>query len=121
MSHKLHVKHGDTVVVISGKDKGKQGKVTEAQPKKDRVIVEGINLVKRHTKPTQANPKGGIITKEAAIHVSKVMILIRKQRNQAALKKYSRRTEATSVQQSKAAHCWMKANKRGRRNTSCPD
>ena len=75
MSHKLHVKHGDTVVVISGKDKGKQGKVTEAQPKKDRVIVEGINLVKRHTKPTQANPKGGIITKEAAIHVSKVMIL----------------------------------------------
>lgn len=75
MSHKLHVKTGDTVVVISGKDKGKQGKITAAQPKKDRVIVEGVNLVKRHTKPTQANPKGGIITKEAAIHVSKVMIL----------------------------------------------
>lgn len=75
MSHKLHVKTGDTVVVISGKDKGKQGKITKALPKKDRVIVEGVNQVKRHTKPTQANPKGGIITKEAPIHVSKVMIL----------------------------------------------
>ena len=61
MSQKLHVKTGDTVVVISGKDKGKQGKITAALPKKGRVVVEGVNVVKRHTKPTQANPKGGII------------------------------------------------------------
>ena len=65
MSQKLHVKTGDTVVVISGKDKGKQGKITAALPKKGRVVVEGVNVVKRHTKPTQANPKGGIIEKEA--------------------------------------------------------
>ncbi len=75
MSQKLHVKTGDTVVVISGKDKGKQGKITAALPKKGRVVVEGVNAVKRHTKPTQANPKGGIIEKEAPINVSKVMIL----------------------------------------------
>ena len=55
MSQKLHVKTGDTVVVISGKDKGKQGKITAALPKKGRVVVEGVNVVKRHTKPTQAN------------------------------------------------------------------
>lgn len=74
MSH-LHVKTGDTVVVIAGKDKGKQGKIKAAMPDKNRVVVEGVNLVKRHTKPTQANPKGGIISKEAPIHVSNVMIL----------------------------------------------
>ncbi len=72
---KLHVKKGDTVLVLSGKDKGKQGKIVEAQPKKAKVIVEGINKVKRHTKPSQANPQGGIITKEAPIHSSKVMLV----------------------------------------------
>ena len=56
MSQKLHVKTGDTVVVISGKDKGKQGKITAALPKKGRVVVEGVNDFKRHTKPTQAYP-----------------------------------------------------------------
>lgn len=74
MSH-LHVKTGDTVVVIAGKDKGKLGTIKAAMPKKNRVVVEGVNMVKRHTKPTQANPKGGIISKEAPIHVSNVMIL----------------------------------------------
>ena len=72
---KLHVKKGDTVVVISGKDKGKKGKIVAAYPKKDRVVVEGVNQVKRHMKPTQSNPQGGIITKEAAIHVSNVMLV----------------------------------------------
>ena len=71
MSQKLHVKTGDTVVVISGKDKGKQGKIKAAMPKEGRVVVEGVNMVKKHTKPSQANPKGGIIEKEAPI----VMIL----------------------------------------------
>ncbi|KDE49715.1 50S ribosomal protein L24 [Geobacillus sp. CAMR12739] len=61
--------------VISGKDKGKQGVILAAFPKKNRVIVEGVNIVKKHAKPSQANPQGGIIEKEAPIHVSKVMPL----------------------------------------------
>ncbi len=72
---KMHVKKGDTVVVLSGKDKGKQGKIQQALPKKSKVVVEGINTVKRHTRPSQANPQGGIITKEAPIASSKVMLI----------------------------------------------
>ena len=75
MSQKLHVKKGDTVVVISGKEKGKQGEIIAVDIKKERVTVKGLNLVKRHTKPTQANPQGGIIEKEGTIHVSNVMVL----------------------------------------------
>ena len=75
MANKLKVKKGDTVVVISGKEKGKQGEIIAVEPAKERVTVKGLNLVKRHTKPSQANPQGGIITKEAPIHVSNVMIL----------------------------------------------
>lgn len=71
----MHVKKGDKVVVISGKDKGKQGTILEAYPKKNRVLVEGVNIVKKHAKPSQANPQGGIISREAAIHVSNVMPL----------------------------------------------
>ena len=71
----MHVKKGDKVKVISGKDKGKTGVVLTALPKKDRVLVEGINIVKKHTKPNQANPQGGIVSQEAAIHVSNVMLL----------------------------------------------
>ncbi|WP_156211623.1 MULTISPECIES: 50S ribosomal protein L24 [Megasphaera] len=71
----MHVKKGDTVIVIAGKEKGKKGKVIEALPKKERVVVEGLNLVKRHTKPSQNNPQGGILTKEAPIHVSNVMLV----------------------------------------------
>ena len=72
---KLHVKKGDTVVVLSGKDKGKQGKIVEALPKKAKVVVEGVNQVKRHTKPSQAYPQGGIITKEAPLNACKVMLV----------------------------------------------
>ncbi|HJV47042.1 MAG TPA: 50S ribosomal protein L24 [Bacillota bacterium] len=72
--NKLQVKTGDTVVVITGKDKGKKGRVLAAFPKVNRVLVEGVNLVKKHTKPNPANPQGGIVTKEAAIHASNVMI-----------------------------------------------
>ena len=71
----MHVKKGDKVVVISGKDKGKQRVILAAFPKKERVLVEGINLVKKHSKPTQANPQGGISEQEAPIHVSNVMPL----------------------------------------------
>jgi len=75
MSQKMHVKTGDTVVVIAGKEKGKEGKVKAALPKKNRVVVEGVNMVKKHQKPTPTNPQGGIIEKEASIHVSNVMIV----------------------------------------------
>lgn len=71
---KLHVKKGDQVQVISGKDAGKKGKILSAEPVKGRIIVEGINIAKRHTKPTQGRPQGGIIEKEAAIASSNVMI-----------------------------------------------
>ena len=69
----MHVKKGDKVMVISGKDNGKTGVVLAAFPKKDRVNVEGINIVKKHSKPSQLNPQGGINDQEAAIHVSNVM------------------------------------------------
>jgi large subunit ribosomal protein L24 len=69
----MHVKKGDKVMVISGKDKGKTGVVLAAFPKKSRVLVEGINIVKKHNKPSQLNPQGGINDQEAAIHVSNVM------------------------------------------------
>lgn len=72
---KLHVKKGDTVVVLSGKDKGKKGKILTALPQKERVVVEGVNIVKRHTKPTQKVMQGGIIEREAAIHSSNVMLV----------------------------------------------
>jgi len=67
----LNVKKGDQVIVITGKDKGKKGEVIAALPKDNRVIVSGINLVKRHQRQTPSNP-GGIVEKEAAIHVSNV-------------------------------------------------
>ena len=69
----MHVKKGDKVMVISGKDKGKTGVILAAFPKKDRVLVEGVNIVKKHSKPSQVNPQGGIISQEAPIHVSNVM------------------------------------------------
>jgi large subunit ribosomal protein L24 len=71
----MHVKKGDKVMVISGKDKGKTGVILSAFPKKDRVLVEGVNIVKKHSKPSQVNPQGGIISQEAPIHVSNVMPL----------------------------------------------
>jgi large subunit ribosomal protein L24 len=72
---KLHVKKGDTVKVISGKDKGQEGKILEAYPTKSRVLVEGVNMVKKHAKPSQSNPQGGILNQEAPIHVSNVMVV----------------------------------------------
>ncbi|MFF2754681.1 50S ribosomal protein L24 [Psychrobacillus sp. NPDC058041] len=71
----MHVKKGDKVKVISGKDKGKTGVILSAFPKKDRVLVEGVNIVKKHMKPNQANQQGGIVSQEAAIHVSNVMLI----------------------------------------------
>lgn len=67
---KLHIKKGDTVYVNSGEDRGKTGKVLQVFPSKQRAIVEGVNFVKRHTKPTNEHPNGGIIEKEAPVHIS---------------------------------------------------
>lgn len=71
----MYIKTGDKVKVISGKDKGKEGIVLKAFPKKDKVIVEGMNVMKKHQKPNNANPQGGILTVEAPIHVSNVMLI----------------------------------------------
>jgi large subunit ribosomal protein L24 len=74
----MKVKKGDTVVVISGKDKGAKGKVIQAYPERNRVIVEGVNRIKKHTRITQTQrgaQSGGIVTQEAAIHVSNVMVV----------------------------------------------
>lgn len=69
----MRVKKGDTVVVIAGKDKGKKGTVTKVFTKANRVLVEGVNVITKHQKPTAVNPQGGIINKEAPIHISNVM------------------------------------------------
>src|SRR5699024_10181539 len=69
----MHVKTGDKVKVISGEDRGKQRTILAVYPKKDRVLVEGINMTKKHAKPSQENPQGGILNQEASIHVSNVM------------------------------------------------
>ena len=71
----MHIKTGDKVEVIAGKDKGTQATVLKTLPKKDRVIVEGVNKVKKHERPSQANPQGGIIEQEAPIHVSNVQLV----------------------------------------------
>lgn len=70
-----HVKKNDTVKVISGKEKGKTGKVIKILTKKDRVVVEKINFIKRHTKPSGAAGQGGIIEKEGAMHISNIMLV----------------------------------------------
>ena len=72
---KLHIKKGDTVYVNAGNDKGKTGKVLSVDPKADRVVVEGINMVSKHTRPNSKQPQGGIIKQEAPIHVSNLNLL----------------------------------------------
>ena len=72
---KLHVKKGDNVKVIAGNDKGKEGRVLAVFPKRDRVLVEGINMRIHHEKPTQQNPQGGRMEREAPVHVSNVMVI----------------------------------------------
>lgn len=74
MPEKMKIKKGDLVIVISGADKGKKGRVLKAFPKTNRVIVEKVHMIKKHTKPSQRNPQGGIVHKEAPVHVSNVML-----------------------------------------------
>ena len=74
MPSKLHVKRDDEVVVITGKDKGKRGKVISVVTKKDRIFVEGVNVQKKHVRKNQQNPNGAILEREGPIHVSNVML-----------------------------------------------
>ena len=68
------IRKNDTVIVLAGKDKGREGKVLRVLTDDDRVVVEGVNLVKRHTKPDIKNPNGGVISKEASLHISNVAL-----------------------------------------------
>ena len=75
MQKKLHIKKGDTVSVIAGEAKGQKGRVLEVDRDKNRALVEGINLVSKHTKPNAKAPQGGIIKKEAPVHLSNLMVI----------------------------------------------
>lgn len=72
---KLHVRTGDQVLILAGKDRGKKGKVLQVLPKAERVLVEGVNLVKKTVRPNDDNPEGGIVEKEASLHISNVKVL----------------------------------------------
>jgi large subunit ribosomal protein L24 len=101
---KFHIKKGDTVKVIAGDSKGKTGVVLSIETSKNRAIVEGLNLVSRHTKPSATTPNGGIIKKEAPIHVSNLALVGangettkvgRKLGENGKLQRYSKKTQAT--------------------------
>ena len=70
---KLHVKRGDEVVVLAGAEKGKRGKIISVNPKKNRAIVEGVKMIKRHTRKNQQNPQGAIVEREGTVHISNLM------------------------------------------------
>lgn len=99
---KFHVKKGDLVKVISGNSKGKEGKITLMMPDKQRAIVEGVNMVTKHLKPTAQNPNGSIEKKEASIHISNLMVIDpsngqptrigRKLNNDGKLQRFSKKT-----------------------------
>ena len=72
----MKIKKGDIVQVISGNENGKSGRVIKVFPARDKIVVEGLNMVKKHTRPNQENPQGGIIEKESAIHISNVMFVL---------------------------------------------
>ncbi len=75
MQRKTHIKKGDTVKVLTGNSRGQEGRVLTVDIKKQRVVVEGINMISKHTKPNAANPQGGITKKEAPIHISNLMLV----------------------------------------------
>ncbi|OFX61155.1 MAG: 50S ribosomal protein L24 [Bacteroidetes bacterium GWA2_30_7] len=75
MNNKSHIKKGDIVIVIAGDDKGQQGKILEVITSKNRAIVEGVNMASKHTKPNAKSPNGGIVKKEASIHISNLLLV----------------------------------------------
>lgn len=98
---KLHIKTGDTVKVIAGNEKGKSGKVVKILSDKQRVLVEGLNIVKKHIKPNATNPNGGIENKEAGIHISNLQLIdpksgeatrVGRKLEDGKLKRYSKKT-----------------------------
>ena len=99
---KVHVRKGDTVVVVSGKNEGKKGKVLEVIPTKSRIIVEGVNVVKRHSRPTRSLPQGGILAKEAPIHSSNAMLYCNKCNKPTRIKK---ETRDNGVKERVCRHC----------------
>jgi len=92
----MHVKKDDIVVVISGSDKGKKGKVLQSIPKKNRVIVEGVNMVTKHVKPSRQMQQGGRIHQEASIHISNVMLYDPKEKSGTRVK-HERLEDGTKV------------------------
>jgi len=77
MMTKFKIKSGDTVKVIAGENKGKEGKIIEIIRAKNRAIVEGVNMVSKHNKPSAQNPQGGIVKKEASLHISNLMLVVK--------------------------------------------
>jgi len=75
MQKKLHIKKGDTVIVITGESKDQRGRVLEIYRKTQRALVEGVNIISKHTKPDAQNPQGGIVKKEAPVHISNLMLI----------------------------------------------
>jgi large subunit ribosomal protein L24 len=75
---KMHIKRGDTVMVVSGKEKGKKGKVLLVSPERNRAIIEALNMATHHERPSQRNPQGGLVQKEASIHASDLMLVCTK-------------------------------------------
>jgi large subunit ribosomal protein L24 len=75
MQKKIHIKKGDSVMVITGESKGQKGRILEVDRDKNRAIVEGVNMVSKHTKPNAKAPQGGIIKKEAPVHISNLMLI----------------------------------------------
>ncbi len=75
MQKKIHIKKGDTVIIITGESKGQKGRVLEIDRDKNKAIVEGVNMVSKHTKPNAKAPQGGIIKKEAPVHISNIMVV----------------------------------------------
>ena len=90
----MKVRVGDNVRIIAGKDKGKEGKVIRKKKKKDQVVVEGLNIVKKHSKPNNTNDKGGIFSIEAPIHVSNVKVIDTKATKEKTVKKKTKKKEA---------------------------
>ena len=75
MQKKIHIKKGDTVMVITGESKGQKGRVLEVNRDKEKALVEGVNMVSKHTKPNSKSPQGGILKKEAPVHLSNLMLV----------------------------------------------
>jgi large subunit ribosomal protein L24 len=100
MQKKLHIKIGDTVKIISGESKGQEGKVLSVDRNKMRATVEGVNIVKKHTKPSASNPQGGIQEKPGSIHISNLMVVVngiasrvgRKANDKGKLVRYSKKS-----------------------------